>query len=63
METEIMGRVLTEAKIENLKDVWDASAAVFRRRQSAKSPFPRPSWTPGNFAFAADAVYPAIGVE
>ncbi len=23
METEVMGRVLTEAKIENLKDVWD----------------------------------------
>jgi predicted aspartyl protease len=23
VETEIMGRVLTEAKIENLKDVWD----------------------------------------
>jgi predicted aspartyl protease len=24
METELMGRVLTEAKVENLRDLWDA---------------------------------------
>jgi len=30
MEAEIMGRVLTEAKIENLKDVWDCERGRLR---------------------------------
>ncbi len=29
METEAMGRVLVEATIENLQDVWDADTRIY----------------------------------
>ena len=36
METEIMGRVLTEAKIENLKDLWSCEDGL-RRPEEVRS--------------------------
>jgi predicted aspartyl protease len=36
METESMGRVLTEAKIENIKDLW-ASESGLRRQEDVRS--------------------------
>ena len=36
METEMMGRVLTKAKIENIKDLW-ASESGLRRQEDARS--------------------------
>ncbi len=34
METATMGRVLTEAKIENLKDLWDAERGLLPTEQA-----------------------------
>src|SRR5258708_4648269 len=40
METETMGRVLTEATIENLKDLWDAQRGLRPTDQARKVTVP-----------------------